>query len=457
MSEPQIHAYKLGGYNIILDVNSGAVHTSDELTFDLLAKLDPPFPPTLDEDIIARFSRFYTEEEIVSCYNEIRELFAEDQLYSTDDFAGIASTAVPSPIKAMCLLIAEDCNLRCKYCFAEGGDYGKGKRSVMTLATAKAAIDFLIKNSYDREMLELDFFGGEPLMNWDVVRETVLYGREQEKLHGKKFRFTLTTNGLLLDDEKIDFINKEMSTVVLSLDGRREVHDAMRVSENGKGSYDAILPKFKALIDKRGGKDYYIRGTFTKQNLDFADDVMDIFEQGFDQISIEPVIADPKCEWAITERELPAVFAEYERLAKIIINNHRSDDKYLNFFHFMIDLDNGPCAIKRMRGCGCGNEYVAVSPNGDIYPCHQFSGVDEYRMGNILEDNFSFSIKTIFAGTNVFTKPECTSCWARYYCSGGCDANNYSFTGDIKTPMKLYCELQKKRLECAIAIQITEA
>jgi uncharacterized protein len=457
MSEPQIHAYKLGGYNIILDVNSGAVHTSDELTYDLLARLSPPFPKELDEELISRFTRFYTEEEIVSCYNEIRELFAADLLYSTDDFAEAAANAAPSPLKALCLLIAEDCNLRCKYCFAEGGDYGKGKRSVMDLPTAKAAIDFLITHSGDRVMLEVDFFGGEPLLNWDVVTETVLYARKREKLFGKKFRFTVTTNGLLLDDSKIDFINREMSNVVLSLDGRKDVHDAMRVSANGSGSYDAVIQKFSKLVNSRGGKDYYIRGTFTKHNLDFAEDVLDIFNKGFDQISLEPVISDPSCEWAITEKELPAIFAEYERLAKIVINNHRSDEKYLNFFHFMLDLDNGPCAIKRMRGCGCGNEYAAVAPSGDIYPCHQFSGVEEYLMGNIFKDNFNNDIKATFASANVYTKPECSSCWARYYCSGGCDANNFRYTGDIKTPMKLYCELQKKRLECAIAIQISEA
>jgi uncharacterized protein len=306
-------------------------------------------------------------------------------------------------------------------------------------------------------MLEVDFFGGEPLMNWDVVTETVHYARSLEKLHNKTFRFTVTTNGLLLDDAKIDFINAEMSNVVLSLDGRKEVHDRMRVSENGKGSYDLCIDKFKKLVDRRGDKDYYVRGTFTKYNLDFADDVMAIYDAGFNQISVEPVIADPDCDYAISERELPRVFSEYERLARMLINNHRSTERYLNFFHFMIDLDNGPCAVKRMRGCGCGNEYVAVAPNGDIYPCHQFSGVSEYLMGNIFKRNFNHELKNTFAASTIFTKPECSSCWAKYYCSGGCDANNFRFTRDIKTPMKLYCELQKKRLECAIAIKVCES
>jgi uncharacterized protein len=356
----------------------------------------------------------------------------------------------------MCLLIAEDCNLRCEYCFADGGDYGKGDRKLMSFDTAKTAIDFLITHSYGRDNLEVDFFGGEPLLNWDVVKETVKYGREQEKLHNKNFRFTITTNGVLLDDEKIDFINTEMSNVVLSLDGRKNIHDRMRIFEDGEGSYDAVIENFKKLVQKRGGKDYYIRGTFTKHNLDFSKDVLAIYDEGFTQISVEPVIASADKSYAITEKELPAIFSEYEKLSKIIINNHRSSEPRMNFFHFSVDLWNGPCVIKRLRGCGCGNEYCAVSPDGTIYPCHQFSGVERYRMGNVHHNTFDFETKNEFASANVMTKPDCNDCWAKYYCSGGCDANNYSFKGDIKTPMKLYCELQKKRLECAIAIEIEE-
>ncbi|MDR0974395.1 MAG: thioether cross-link-forming SCIFF peptide maturase [Ruminococcus sp.] len=459
MSKSLIHSYKLGGKNIILDVNSGSVHEADELTYDLLAGITPPFLPELDEDILNRLTRFYTKEEIIECYDEIKELYKEDLLYSSDIYGDYAAKSVPSPIKAMCLLIAEDCNLRCEYCFAEGGDYGKGARKLMPLVTAKAALDFLVSHSYGRENLEVDFFGGEPLLNWEVVKETVRYGRELEKTYKKNIRFTITTNGILLDDEKIDFINAEMSNVVLSLDGRKAVHDRMRVYEDGSGSYDEIIGKFKELVKRRGDKDYYVRGTFTKHNLDFADDVLAIYNEGFTQISVEPVIADKNlsnCDYAITEKELPAIFKEYERLAKIIINNHRSDEPRLNFFHFSVDLWNGPCIIKRMRGCGCGNEYCAVSPDGNIYPCHQFSGVEKYLMGNISQNNFNFEIKNEFASANVMTKPDCSDCWAKYFCSGGCDANNFNFTGDIKTPVKLYCELQKKRLECAIAIQSAE-
>ncbi|MDR0986920.1 MAG: thioether cross-link-forming SCIFF peptide maturase [Ruminococcus sp.] len=451
-----IHSYKLGGRNIILDVNSGAVHDADELTYDLLASIAPPFPTELDEEILNRLSRFYDKDEIIECYDEIRELYKEDLLFSTDIYGEFAAKSVPSPIKAMCLLIAEDCNLRCEYCFAEGGDYGKGARSLMSIATAKTAIDFLVSHSYGRDNLEVDFFGGEPLLNWDVVTETVAYARELEKTCKKNFKFTITTNGILLDDEKIDYINKEMSNVVLSLDGRKSVHDRMRVYEGGEGTYDEVIGKFKELVKRRGGKDYYVRGTFTKHNLDFGDDVLALYGEGFTQISVEPVIASPDCDYAITEKELPKVFKEYERLAKIIINNHRSDEPRLNFFHFSVDLWNGPCIIKRMRGCGCGNEYLAVSPDGSIYPCHQFSGAAKYLMGNIADNNFNFEIKNEFASANVMTKEQCSECWAKYFCSGGCDANNFTFTGDIKTPVKLYCELQKKRLECAIAIQSTE-
>jgi uncharacterized protein len=456
MADSLIHCYKLDGKNIILDVNSGSVHDADELTYDLLSSLEPPFTPELSEEIYSKLSRFYTREEISECYDEIRKLIFDDLLYSSDIYAEYAAKSVPSPLKAMCLLIAEDCNLRCEYCFAEGGDYGKGVRGLMSLDTAKTAIDFLITHSYGRDNLEVDFFGGEPLLNWDVVKETVKYGREQEKLHNKNFRFTITTNGVLLDDEKIDFINAEMSNVVLSLDGRKNIHDRMRISFDGEGSYDAVIDKFKKLVKKRGGKDYYIRGTFTKHNLDFSKDVLAIYNEGFTQISVEPVIAPADKSYAITEKELPAIFSEYEKLSKIIINNHRSDEPRMNFFHFSVDLWNGPCVIKRLRGCGCGNEYCAVSPDGTIYPCHQFSGVDRYRMGNVHHNTFDFELKNEFASANVMTKPDCNECWAKYYCSGGCDANNYSFKGDIKTPMKLYCELQKKRLECAIAIEIEE-
>jgi uncharacterized protein len=439
--------------NIILDVNSGAVHSSDELTYDLLDSVTPPFSPEIDPKVVSKLTRFYTEEEIKECYSEIRQLYAEDLLYSTDIYEPFAAACVPAPIKAMCLLVAEDCNLTCGYCFAEGGEYGKGKRSLMPLKTAKAALDFLIKQSGDRENLEVDFFGGEPLMNFDVVKETVRYGRELEKLHGKNIRFTITTNGLALDDDKIDFINAEMSNVVLSLDGRETVHDNMRKTKNGGGSYALIIENIKKLVTRRGHKNYYIRGTFTRYNTDFGDDVLALAAEGFDQISVEPVTADSACDYAITEKQLPEVFCEYERLAKILINRERAGEPHINFFHFMMDIDNGPCAIKRLRGCGCGNEYVAVNSDGDIFPCHQFSAYEDQKMGNIFENNFNYELKNTFAASHIYSKPDCADCWAKFYCSGGCAANNYGLSHDINKPVKIYCELQKKRLECALALK----
>jgi uncharacterized protein len=452
-----IHKYKLGGMNIILDVNSGAVHSSDELTYDLLDSVTPPFPPQIDPKVLQKLTRFYSPEEALECYDEIRQLYADDILYSSDIYEQFASACVPAPIKAMCLLVAEDCNLSCGYCFAEGGEYGKGRTALMPLKTAKAALDFLMKQSADRENLEVDFFGGEPLMNFDVVRETVKYGRKLERKYKKKIRFTITTNGLALDDEKIDFINAEMSNVVLSLDGRASIHDNMRKTKNGEGSYALIIDKIKKLVERRGNKDYYIRGTFTRHNTDFAEDVFALVNEGFDQISVEPVIAESGCDYAITEKQLPEVFCEYERLAKILINRERAGEPHVNFFHFMLDIDNGPCAIKRLRGCGCGNEYVAVTSEGDIYPCHQFTGQETQKMGNLFANNFNREIKNKFAESHIYSKPDCADCWAKFYCSGGCAANNYILSGDIGKPYKIYCELQKKRLECALAIKASKA
>ena len=351
----------------------------------------------------------------------------------------------------MCLNIAHDCQLRCKYCFASTGDFGKG-RKLMTFETGKHAIDFLLEKSGDRQNLELDFFGGEPLLNFDVVKQIVEYARSREAEFGKKFRFTITTNGLLLDDDKIDFINREMHNVVLSIDGRKEVNDSMRVLANGKGCYDTILPKYKKLVEKRGDKEYYVRATFTNKNLDFSEDVFSLYEAGFDQISVEPVVGDSEEEYALTEKELPAVFKEYENLAKRILENEKKGGKF-NFFHFMLDLDQGPCAIKRLRGCGCGNDYVAITPDGDIYPCHQFVGIDEYKMGNIDEGTFNLDMKSDFAVCHVYSKPDCRECWAKFYCSGGCNANNYQYMGDVRAAHKISCQLEKKRLECAIMMK----
>jgi len=449
-----IHKYKLNGYNIVLDVNSGGVHIVDDLTYDLLDNVFPPFKSECPKKVIDKLSRFNSVDDIKSCYNEILELYQNNILYSKDDYEQFAKNSVSAPVKAMCLHIAHDCNLRCEYCFASTGDFGVG-RKLMTLETGKLAIDFLLENSGDRENLELDFFGGEPLMNWEVVKQIVIYAREKEKDYNKKFRFTITTNGVLLDDEKIDFINKEMYNVVLSIDGRKSVNDKVRKHINGTGCYDEIMDKYKRLVEKREGKDYYVRGTFTKYNLDFSEDVMHFADCGFEQISVEPVISDPKEPYAIVEKDLPVIFAEYEKLALKMIDLNKK--KFCNFFHFMIDLDQGPCAIKRLRGCSCGNEYVAITPDADIYPCHQFVGQEQFKMGNLGDKTFNNEIKDYFSKSHIYSKPECLNCWAKFYCSGGCNANNFYSTGDIHSVNRLSCELQKKRLECAIMIKAHNA
>ena len=445
-----IHKYKLSGFNIVLDVNSGGVHIVDELTYDLLDNVEPPFEEKCPQKVIDKLSKVYSVEDIESCYAEIVELYNDKILFSDDDYEKYANFSVASPVKAMCLNIAHDCQLRCKYCFASTGDFGKG-RKLMSFETGKHAIDFLLEKSGDRQNLELDFFGGEPLMNFNVVKQVVEYARSREKEFNKHFRFTITTNGLLLDDDKIDFINREMSNVVLSIDGRKEVNDYFRVLPNGQGCYDIILPKYKKLVEGRGDKEYYVRGTFTNKNLDFSNDVFALYNAGFDQISIEPVVGDGD-EYALTEKDLPKVFKEYEILAKRLIDNEKTGKKF-NFFHFMLDLDQGPCAIKRLRGCGCGNDYVAITPDGDIFPCHQFVGIDEYKMGNIDDGTFNYEMKADFAKAHVYSKPECKKCWAKFYCSGGCNANNYQYMGDIHSAHKLSCQLEKKRLECAIMLK----
>ncbi|MDD7516325.1 thioether cross-link-forming SCIFF peptide maturase [Ruminococcus flavefaciens] len=445
-----IHKYKLNGLNIVLDVNSGGVHLVDELTYDLLDNVEPPFDAECPQKVVDKLSKSYDEQDIRDCYDEIVELYNDKILFSEDDYEKYAQYSVASPVKAMCLNIAHDCQLRCKYCFASTGDFGKG-RKLMSFETGKHAIDFLLENSGNRPNLELDFFGGEPLMNFGVVKQVVEYARSREKEYNKKFRFTITTNGLLLDDEKIEFINREMSNVVLSIDGRKEVNDYFRVLPNGQGCYDIILPKYKKLVEGRGDKEYYVRGTFTNKNLDFSKDVFALNEAGFDQISVEPVVGDDDI-YALTEKDLPAVFAEYEKLALKLLENEKNGKKF-NFFHFMLDLDQGPCAIKRLRGCGCGNDYVAITPDGDIFPCHQFVGIDEYKMGNIDEGTFDQEMKADFAKAHVYSKPECRECWAKFYCSGGCNANNYQYMGDIRKAHKISCQLEKKRLECAIMMK----
>ena len=447
-----IHKYKLAGYNVLLDTNSGGVHIVDDLTYDLLDNAQPPFEDTCPQKIVDKLGKIYNTDEINECYDEIVSLYNDKILFSEDDYEKFALTSVASPIKAMCLHVSHDCNLRCMYCFASTGDYKEG-RMLMSLETGKKALDFLIEKSGDRKFLEVDFFGGEPTLNFDVVKQLVEYGRSREAEANKKFRFTITTNGILLTDDMIEFINKEMNNVVLSIDGRKEVNDRVRVRVDGSGSYDRILPNFKKVVESRGkDKDWYVRGTYTKYNLDFSNDVMHLFEQGFDQISVEPVMADPSMPYAITQADLPRIFDEYEELMKKI-TEVRNSGKFINFFHFMLDLDQGPCAIKRLRGCGCGNEYVAIAPNGDIYPCHQFVGNEEYKMGSLNDGSFNDDMKAEFAAAHVYSKPECKKCWAKFYCSGGCNANNYIYAGDIHNAYKLSCEIQKKRLECAILMK----
>lgn len=446
-----IHKFRQLGYNIVLDVSSNGVHVVDDCAFDILDHACAPMAEECPAELFEKLP--YGEEEIRENYAELYQLYREEALFAEDDYEKYSQTMVRSPVKSMCLNVAHDCNLRCEYCFAQTGDFGGG-RCIMTPETGRRAIDFLIASSADRVNLELDFFGGEPLMAWDTVVETVSYARSVEKQHGKSFRFTITTNGLLLDDEKIEYINREMSNCVLSLDGRREVTDRIRRTINGKSCYDLIVPKFQKLVESRGGKDYYVRATFTKYNLDFTDDVLHLRELGFEQLSAEPVVTDPEMPYAITRADLPRVFSEYDRLCEVIAE--RTEKKF-NFFHFMVDLDQGPCAIKRLRGCGCGNDYVAVTPEGDIFPCHQFVGIDRWKMGNLYDGSFDHDIKTTFAKTHVYSKEGCRECWAKFFCSGGCNANSFIYEGDISKPHTLSCEMQKKRLECALALAVHRA
>ncbi len=446
-----IHRYQLNGYNIVIDVHSGAVHLVDELTYGLLGYVQPPLNEECLSAAVKALKGKYPEEDIRSSFTELQELYEEGALFAPDEYERFAQYMVASPVKALCLHIAHDCNLRCKYCFASTGDFGGG-RSLMDFATGKKAIDFLMERSQGRRNLEIDFFGGEPLMNFDVVKQIVAYAREKEKEFGKNIRFTITTNGMLLDDDKIDFINREMSNVVLSIDGRKEVNDRIRTRVDGSGCYDKIVPAFKKLVEKRGGDQYYVRGTFTKYNLDFAQDVLHLNELGFDQISVEPVVCDASLDYALTEAELPRVFEEYEHLADVMIQRKKSKTGF-NFFHFMIDLEQGPCAVKRLRGCGCGNEYVAITPDGDIYPCHQFVGMEEWKMGSVYDGTFDLDKKAYFAKANVYQKEDCKDCWCKFYCSGGCNANNLQYAGDVLKSHKLACEMEKKRVECAIMIK----
>ena len=447
-----IHTFRALGCNIAMDVDSGAVHVLDELSYELLSRAEPPLAERCPAELMETLSQ-YPAEELEECWQEIRELAEQKLLFEDEDYIDPQWAVVKNtPIKALCLNVAHDCNLRCKYCFAGTGGYGAA-RAIMSPETARRAIDFVIEKSGRRHNIEVDFFGGEPLMAMETVKETVAYARSLEERYDKRFRFTITTNGMLLNRENIDYINREMKNAVLSLDGRREVNDAKRPTASGKGSYDLIVPKFQKLVAERGDQEYYLRGTFTRDNLDFAADVLHICDDlGFRNVSVEPATGTPEDPLAVTEADLPVVFAEYEKLAAELLKRPE-----VNFFHFYVDLEQGPCVIKRMRGCGAGNEYVAITPEGDIYPCHQFVGNEEYRLGNLYDGTFRTEVADRFGGVNIYTKEACRSCWAKFYCSGGCSASNYNVNGDIMEPSRVACELERKRLECAIAMQAIRA
>ena len=453
-----VHEYKLNGYNIVLDTCSGSIHTVDDLAYDIIAL----YKEKKVEEIISLMLEKYkddksiTKEEILSCIDDIKELEKEGSLFSKDIYEDIAKNFKTNKqeIKALCLHVAHTCNLNCEYCFASQGKY-HGERALMPFEVGKRALDFLIKNSGTRHNLEVDFFGGEPLMNFDVVKKLVKYAREKEKEYNKNFRFTLTTNGLLIDDEVIDFANKEMSNVVLSLDGRKEVHDNLRKTISGQGSYDIIIPKFKKLVNARGGKNYYIRGTFTHNNVDFLKDILHMADLGFKELSMEPVVCAPNEPYALTEEDLPVIKEQYEELAKEMIKRD-SEGNGFTFYHYMLDLTHGPCIYKRLAGCGSGTEYLAVTPWGDLYPCHQFVGDEKFKLGNVFDGINNTKVRDEFKKTNAYAHPECKDCWAKLYCSGGCAANNYHATGSVLGTYKYGCELLKKRIECAIMIKVAE-
>ena len=450
-----IHRYQKKGLNFVLDVNSGAVHLLDDISYAVSGLIDENMTEKCPESVVEALPQ-YAADDVREAYGELYELKKAGQLFAEDDYIDVSRyIPVGAPVKALCLHVAHDCNLRCKYCFASTGDFGQG-RKIMPPEVAKKAIDFVIARSGKRRNIEVDFFGGEPLMAWDTVTQTVDYARSIEEQHGKKFRFTITTNGLLLDEDKRRYINENMDNCVLSLDGRREVNDEFRKTVAGTGSYDTIGPKFKALVDERDPNlDYYARGTFTSHNLDFANDVLSIADAGFDRLSVEPVTADPGCGYDLTEDDLPKIEAEYDRLTDIMLER-KKEGKPFTFFHFMVDLDQGPCVVKRLRGCGAGYEYVAVTPDGDIYPCHQFVGKEEFRQGSVLDQSFDMDIAQKFAGMNIYSRPKCQKCWAKFYCSGGCSAANYNMNHDMNDSYDLGCEMERKRLECAIYLKAME-
>lgn len=441
------HRYQMNGYSILLDVNSGSVFQIDELTFDLL-EYYPDWDLAMD-----MLSGKYTFDECKESWDELKNLEAQG-LLNSPEFVLEERYTTDHPIKAMCLHVSHDCNMRCAYCFASEGSF-HGEKVLMDLETGKRALDFLMEHSGDRRNLEVDFFGGEPLMNLDVVKELVTYARSKEKEKGKEFRFTMTTNGLLLNEENMSYLNETMANIVLSLDGRPETNDRMRKTVNNDGTYDHIIDKIKRMSEIRGNKDHYVRGTFTRNNLDFSRDVQDLAAQGFKSISVEPVVAPPEEAYALRDEDVEVLLSEYETLAKDYLKSREEGEGY-QFFHFNIDLQGGPCAYKRVSGCGAGTDYISITPNGDIYPCHQFVGLEEFKLGNLDEGIVAQKIRKDFEKVNLTDKPACKDCWAKYYCGGGCFANAYHFNKDISIPYELGCILEKKRVECAIMIKIAQ-
>ncbi|MDY3239586.1 MAG: thioether cross-link-forming SCIFF peptide maturase [Anaerovoracaceae bacterium] len=453
-----IHQYKLNGYNIVLDVYSGSIHVVDDVAYDMIAMYESATP----EEIVAAMLEKYgdrpdvTEDDLRDCLADIEELKRQKKLFSEDIYKGIAFDFKnrSRDIKALCLHVAHSCNLNCQYCFASQGKY-HGERALMSFEVAKQAMDFLVANSGDHVNLEVDFFGGEPLMNFDVVKQTVAYARSIEKEAGKNFRFTLTTNGVDVDEEVMEFANRECHNVVMSIDGRKKVHDHLRKDYQGNGSYDRIVPKFQEFARRRGDSGYYVRGTFTHNNTDFTNDIFHLADLGFTQLSMEPVVCSPEDPYALTQEDLPVLFEQYEILAKDMLRR-KKEGHPITFYHYMIDLTHGPCIHKRIAGCGSGTEYFAVTPWGDLYPCHQFVGDEAYRMGNIWDGVTNLETQEKFRQCNVYARKECDECWARLFCSGGCAANAYHATGDIRGVYEYGCELFRKRMECAIMLQVAE-
>ena len=455
-----VHQYKLNGYNIVLDICSGSVHAVDDVAYDIIALFEDNSKEDVINEIITKYLGIdgITEEDIIECYEQVNELKEQNKLFTPDTFkpmAGELKRKTSGVIKALCMHIAHTCNLNCSYCFASQGKY-HGERAMMSFEVGKRALDFLVENSGSRRNLEVDFFGGEPLMNFEVIKQLVKYARSIEKEKNKNFRFTLTTNGVLIDDDVIDFANREMSNVVLSLDGRKEIHDRFRVDYSGNGSFDTIVPKFQKLVEKRGGKNYYMRGTFTHANPDFLEDIKTMLDLGFTELSMEPVVCEAGTPSELTAEDLPIVLDQYEKLAELMTEYDKKGTPF-TFYHYMIDLEGGPCIYKRISGCGSGTEYMAVTPRGDLYPCHQFVGDENFKLGNIYDGVTNHDIQKCFANCNVYARPECSDCWAKLYCSGGCAANAYHSTGSVTGVYKYGCELFKKRMECAIMVAVSRA